>query len=192
MRRRRRATVLACGLLLCGLGAGCGVPLDDRAEITPGSELPYDLAAAPATEDTLVATGTGPAMVFLLRDDSLVATPRTVDDPADLNGLLGELTAPLSVAETNQGLRRALNDPELVGGVSRTANVATVELDASFDDLTPHEQVLALGQIVFTLTERDEVDRTRFTRDGEPLTVPTASGALTDTAVTRYDYRSLR
>jgi len=184
--------VVACGLALTGLGAGCGVPLDDRADVTPGSELPYELGARPATDDSVAATGSGPALVFLLRDGSLVATPRNVSDPTDLNGLLGELTAPLSVAETNQGLRRALNDPDLVGKVSRTANVATVELNASFDDLTPQEQVLALGQIVFTLTERDEVDRTRFTRDGEPLTVPTGSGTLTDAAVTRYDYRSLR
>jgi hypothetical protein len=43
--------------------------------------------------------------VFLLRDDELVEAPRLVSDPADLNGLLDELTAPLTPAETAQGLR---------------------------------------------------------------------------------------
>lgn len=175
-----------------GLGA-CGVPTEDDAVVIAGPELPYDLeepatTAPPATSPADVRS----AVVFLVRDDELVAVPRAVADPADLNGLLAELAAPLGPADTNSGIRRALNDASMLGEVNRTASVATVELNESFDELAPHEQVLALGQIVFTLTERDEVDRVQFSRDKVPLTIPTASGSLVDGPVSRYDYRSLR
>ncbi|MDH4363032.1 MAG: GerMN domain-containing protein [Acidimicrobiia bacterium] len=184
--------VLTGALTMAGFGA-CGVPLEDHAAMTPGTDLPYELEGAPPPDTVeAAAPGGAAAVVFLLRDDSLVEVPRTVSDPTNLNGLLTELAAPLTPAETDEGLRRALSDIGLIGGVSRTANVATVDLDPSFDELVPHEQVLALGQIVYTLTERDEVDRVRFTRDGEPITIPIASGSLVDGSVTRYDYRSLR
>lgn len=195
--RRTAPATLAAGFTLAGFTmagvAGCGVPLEDRAAVTPAEDLPYELKTPPPVDDPTTATSGGaPAVLFLLRDDTLVQVTRAVSDPADLNGLLAELAAPLSPAETDEGLRRALSNIDLIGGVTRTANVATVELDPTFNDLAPHEQILALGQIVFTLTERDEVDRVRFTRDGEPITIPTGSGSLVDGSVTRYDYRSLR
>ncbi len=189
--RRSTGAFLAGALALAGLGA-CGVPLEDHAAVTPGTDLPYELEGAPPPDSNEATPGAGAAAVFLVRDDRLGEVPRTVSDPSDLNGLLTELAAPLTTAETGEGLRRALNDIDLMGGVTRAANVASVDLDPSFDQLAPHEQVLALGQIVFTLTERDEVDRVRFTRNAEPITIPVASGSLVDGAVTRYDYRSLR
>lgn len=189
-RRRVADAALAALAVLSGLAA-CGVPLEDRAQVIPGEDLPYDLEGPPATEPQQPAGGV-PAVVFLLRDDELVEAPRVVTEPADLNGLLDELTSPLTPAETAQGLRRALTDSSLLDGATRTANLATVGVDETFEELAPHEQVLALGQIVFTLTERDEVDRVQFSREGEPLTIPTATGSLVDRPVSRYDYRSLR
>lgn len=189
---RRPAVAAVTALALLSVLAACGVPLEDRAQVIPGEDLPYDLDGPPATEPAEQPPGGAPAVVFLLRGEELVEAPRVVSDPADLNGLLDELTAPLTPAETAQGLRRALTDPSLLDGVARTANVATVEVDETFEELAPHEQVLALGQIVFTLTERDEVDRVQFRREGEPLTIPTATGSLVDGPVSRYDFRSLR
>lgn len=188
-RRWGSALIVVVGLF--GSGA-CAVPLEDDAHVIPGEEFPYDLDATPGTDASVEATGSGSATVFLLRDDELVEVPRAVADPADLTGLLTELTSSLTPAETAQGLRRALNDTSLLGGVDRTGRVATVELHPGFDLLVPHEQQLALAQIVYTLTERDEVDRVQFSREGEPLTIPTATGSLVNGPVSRYDYRSLR
>lgn len=196
-RRTHRRSALAMTVAVAvaaalGLGA-CGVPMEDDAVVIAGPELPYDLEEPAGSTPSAASPSDGlSAIVFLVRDDELVAVPRAVADPADLNGLLVELAAPLSPADTSSGIRRALNDASMVGEVSRTASVASVELDESFDELAPHEQVLALGQIVFTLTERDEVDRVQFNRDKVPLTIPTASGSLVDGPVSRYDYRSLR
>lgn len=194
-RRTHRRSVPAVAVAVAaalGLGA-CGVPMEDDAVVIAGPELPYDLEEPAGSTPSAASPSDGlSAIVFLIRGDELVAVPRAVTDPADLNGLLAELAAPLSPADTSGGIRRALNDASMLGEVSRTASVATVELDESFDELAPHEQVLALGQIVFTLTERDEVDRVQFSRDKVPLTIPTASGSLVDGSVSRYDYRSLR
>lgn len=188
---RRRGSALIVMAALLGSGA-CGVPLENDAHVIPGEDFPYDLDVTSTTDVSVAPSGSGSATVFLLRDDELVEVPRMVTDPADLAGLLTELTASLSPAETGQGLRRALNDAALLGGVDRAGRVATVELDADFDQFAPHEQLLALAQIVFTLTERDEVDRVQFSREGEPLTIPTATGSLVNGPVSRYDYRSLR
>ncbi len=185
------AAALAAALSAAAVVAGCGVPLEGRAQATPASDLPYDLESSGATTTAAEETGQA-ATIFLVRREQLVTSSRAVSDPGDLTALVASLAGPLSADEVGAGLRRALTDPGMVGSLTRTGRLVTVELTRTFDQLASREQVLALGQIVFTLTERDEVDQVRFSRDGEPLTVPTGSGTLVDTPVTRYDYRSLR
>lgn len=190
---RAAPRAMAVALLMVTVEAvvGCGVPLDDHAKTTSASNLPYDLASpAPAPLETVQPAMT--ATIFLIRRDELVSSTRPVTDPGDLTALVESLTAPPSAEEVGSGLRRALTDPGMIGSISRTGRLATVELTRAFDQLASREQVLALGQIVFTLTERDEVDQVRFSRNNEPLTVPTGGGNLVDGPVTRYDYRSLR
>jgi spore germination protein GerM len=72
-----------------------------------------------------------------------------------------------------------------------TAGVATVDLGGNFGQLAGAGQVLAVAQIVFTVTELAGIHAVAFTLDGQAIAVPAANGAQVDTPVTRSQYASL-
>lgn len=174
------------------VAVSCGVPIEDHAQATPAEALPYGLGEPDSGTAADTDPGSGNGVVFLVADDRLRPVVRTVEPATDLNVLVAALTDAPSEREAASGLRRALPSRDLLGEVSRSANLATIELEPDFDELPPEEQILALAQLVYTLTELDLIDRVRFARDGEPLAIPTADGSLVERPVTRYDYRSLR
>ena len=67
----------------------------------------------------------------------------------------------------------------------------TVELGASFVDLPPIEQRLAIAQIVLTLTGLRGIGQVVFTRDREVTGVPLPDGILTSAPVAAEDFESL-
>lgn len=66
-----------------------------------------------------------------------------------------------------------------------------MQLAANFLEIAPGDQVLALGQIVLTLTGLPGVGRVRFEIDGESVATPLPDGTSTEDSVSREDYRSL-
>jgi spore germination protein GerM len=78
-----------------------------------------------------------------------------------------------------------VRDVELTGGV------ATVSLTRAFADVEADAQLLAIGQLVCTLTARPGTGQVRFTLDGTDIDVPRQDGSLTAEPVTRDDYRDL-
>lgn len=182
----RTAAAVAVALAL----VGCGVPLEEQAVATPADALPYALQNPPTSR--VLTAQLNNAVIYLVADDQLVGVQRSVTEPEDLEQLMTELTEPLSDAERTASLRRALSDGDLIGEVSENLGLASVELTTSFDRMPLREQILALGQVVFTLTELDEIDRVRFVRNGERLAIPTDNGQLVDTPVSRRNYANLR
>jgi spore germination protein GerM len=49
------------------------------------------------------------------------------------------------------------------------------------------EQLLALGQLVFTLTDQPGIGGVEFSLEGEPVDVPLADGTTQDGPVSRDD-----
>jgi spore germination protein GerM len=94
-------------------------------------------------------------------------------------------------AEASSGLRSALPGPEAVTSVDLSGGVARVDLSRDFTELSGSDQLLAIAQMVFTLTERADVARVGFTLDGEPVQVPRGDGTLTSDPVARADYGDL-
>ena len=75
------------------------------------------------------------------------------------------------------------------------ASVSTSERDGEvvveLDEVTGTDQVLAIGQIVMTLTSLPDVTSVRFVRDGETVAVPLPDGSLVRRALDPDDYSPL-
>jgi spore germination protein GerM len=75
------------------------------------------------------------------------------------------------------------------------SGVATIELSPGFfEQVPPQDQLLAIGQIVLTVTEVGGIGQVLFTQGGNPLGVPRGpSGGLSDgkEPLSRRDYQEL-
>ena len=88
------------------------------------------------------------------------------------------------------GIRTAL-PPEVVGVDEVLPDgLTTVSVTRGFTGITGGNQLLAVAQIVWTLTELPTVTTVRFVVEGTPVEVPT-DGGLTNRSVGRDDYRSV-
>jgi len=181
-------TLLVCGVL--AIAAGCAVPAERRAQRAADRSVPFGLLdpAAPP----LVPPGPGPASepvaLCFVRDGHLVAVQVALAAPVSLREPLDALAAPPRGIDPD--LRTALtepivNDARLVGGIAR------VDLGPAVSALAGGEQLLAVAQIVCTLTGRPGVGQVSFTLEGARLAVPKGDGSLVTSPVARDDYASL-
>lgn len=181
-----RAATSLCALALLVVAllvTGCGVRPQDRWQ-------PVTTAAAPSSEMGNGAQSTGPRVtVFLVRDADLAPVERRTNARTTAAALELLVEGPTR-AEAAGGIRTALA-PEVVGvDQELPAGVTTVSVTRGFTALTGGNQLLAVAQIVWTLTDLPTVTAVRFAVDGAPVEVPTDAG-LTDRPVNRDDYRSV-
>ncbi len=188
-RTRSWTNGVACALVACGLLAACGVQPDRTASVENDRNVPFDLldrsaSTAPAT--TVVDRTTD---VYLVDGDHLRAVHRpATSDPA---ALVAALVQGPTADEGTTGLRTAVLGPDFVRATTVDADVAVVELGPSFTTVNVDQQILALGQLVFTLTSLPGVNRVRFQLDDETTKVTRADGSTVTGAVSRADYDSL-
>ena len=187
-----RRTPHVIGLVVAALLiAGCTLPTDDSAQVLTGPEI--DNVMNPTTTSTTSAVETRDRELFLFDDDDLLA-PSVVAVPhdADIAAILN-LLAP----SDDRSMRTAVPDGFVVSTTELSSSgVLTVVLadDTLFAQVGGDQLPQAVGQIVVTATELDDVDvrGVRFAIDGEPpqpRQVPTGDGVNTDGPVTRCDYR---
>ena len=143
----------------------------------------------PTTTSTPVPTR--PGQFCFVQGELLVTVLRDVPLTADLGKVVETLLAGPDSREVRDGLRSALTGPELIRSVALIAGVAQVDLSGGFIEATGTEQLLALGQVVCTLTAQPGVGQVHFTLDGRRAEVPRGNGSLTVDAVSRDDYASL-
>ena len=182
---RRTAQLVVFALALSA--ASCGFPTQDSS-----SPLPDDVATSgdsAATTDAVLSTEE--IYVWFVRDGLLVSLTRQVPAPPDASTVAGAVAAGVSQSEGDRGYRSAVPDPAMVSGAESARGTATVSLSPAFADVPTGDQVLALGQLVMSLTELRGVGRVRFQIDGEPVAVPLPDGTSTDDAVTRDDFAAL-
>jgi spore germination protein GerM len=170
--------------------AGCGVPTSDRPETIAPEQLPQGLRP---TDSTISPTPVDqePIDVWMVRDELLVATRHQVDPPVDPQRALDELLGGPTGAEQDQSLRSAIPDTSAVLSAVVQGGVVTVGLAPEFSDIPASDQLLAVGQIVLTLTDLRGVGRVRFVVDDAQIAVPLPSGASSDQSVSRDDYLTL-
>lgn len=96
-------------------------------------------------------------------------------------------------AETAQGVDTAITTPTStrVIGVSVSAGIATVNLTSAFAQITGPGLIVAVAQIVFTVTQEPSVTGVLFEIASQPVAVPLASGTLASAPVNRLGFAAL-
>ena len=177
-----RLLVLLTGLAL--VLTGCGIQPESR----PTTIAVPAATAAPVPD----AEQGGPRQVtiYLVRDKRLVGVERDVEDVSLENRVALLLAGPLST-EASQGMTSSVPPQSLRPVVvDTTSGVAYVEANAAFTEVSGPSQLLAVAQVVWTVTEERRTNRVSITIDGEALEVPTDTG-LSRVPVSRDQYRSV-
>ena len=183
-RRRALAAALAAAMML----TGCGVPTEDSPRpISVGSRPNPTTAAHPASP----APGVPVDLLYLVRDDVLVAVHRPAQQMPAIDEQLRQLLAGPTATEREAGYTSALTGITVTGMVEVRGGDATVEIGSRPDGAGRNDEVLAYGQIVCTLTSRADVQTVSFRHDGQPLRVPRADASLADGPLTAADYTDL-
>ena len=185
--RPRRTGALLATVLTVVLGA-CGIDPDDSPrDIDPGD---VDIGEVSSGSG---AAAIGSGRVFLLAPDvpgvpeRLVAVARDVDD--DPSTVLATLLAGPNQEELADQLRTALPVGLQTNHVLlRAGGVLAVDVSAEILTLSGDALVAALAQLVHTAAALSSVDSVLLTVEGRTTPWPSATGELTSTALTIYDY----
>lgn len=181
--------LLGLAMLLCA--GACSVPVQRRAQSVSNANVPFgllqtDTAPVPATPTT---RATESVALCFIDNGKVTMVPQALPTPVTLLAAVGALAQPPS--RGGLGLQTALGDPGVVDAISLQAGIATVDLQQAIATLGGDNQLLAVAQLVCTLTERPGVGQVSFTISGTPVDVPRADGSLTSAPVSRDDYVSL-
>lgn len=184
------------GLLAALLVAACGVPGDDEPRPLDQQAVPFDLLA-PTAEST---TTTVPSMfadtvrvaVYLTNaDGKLQSVRRPVTTPVTVGKVVEALLAGPSEEEASRLATAITSETKLLSIEGPTDGLVTIDLSRDVLDITGRQQILALAQVVWTVTALPNVDRVLFEFDGEPSEVPNGNGTLTSSPLGRLSYRDL-
>lgn len=181
--RAARSVVLLSALAAVTAGCALGPQQEPVAlSATPGN-------ARPSHQQSGAATVKVSERVYLVHNGSLVQVRRSTPlRNTHLQTVIGALFEPLRFAERNEGLRTALPRVDQPVVVHVRDHLATLQLPPGFDGLAVSEQILAVAQLVFTISANSAAFRVEFTDGKKQIPVPDGSGRLVDHPVTRADY----
>jgi spore germination protein GerM len=187
---KQRRIITRCVSFLLGVCvAGCGFPTQDAAQPLADDELPVGLRPDATLPSTAVETE--PATIWFVDGDALHDVRHDVAAPASIESVTTELLIGPDDVEQASGLRSALPDPDVVSDTELSRGVATVDLTSSFTEISPEDQLLAVGQFVLTLTDLPGIGSVQFTVDGAPAAVPTPNGESTEQPAFRDQFLEL-
>ncbi len=196
MRPGRVVAILALAVAVVS-PTGCGVPSQNRATLARPEDVPFDLLAEvpETTSSTVAGSPSGSTMakatIFLVQGERLAPVERDVPAPASGEVVIEALSRGPTRAEAALGLRSALVGSDVIRSIGISGGIANVDLGPGFTDIVGRDQIMALAQIVSTVTGLPGVGRVRFTLDGNPVGILRGDGAVTTETVSRYDYATL-
>ena len=181
-------TVCAAVAVLLPLAA-CGVTTSDDVEIADPSAVPFGLLEPDRVPVALPPASGTVVQLYLFDPDRSVLVPVTRQvNGVGLEAVVAELEVGPTDSESLLGLQSALTDIAAIDDVDVEGSTAFVDLNEAFTTLGGSDQVVAIAQFVFTVTERPTVDQLVVRVDGELVEVPRDDGTLTRDPWTRADY----
>lgn len=189
---RRSLAAVATAVLL----AACGVPGDDAPRPLDEQAVPFDLLAPTAESTTTsvpsVFADTDRVAVYLADPDGkLQAVRRPVTTPVTVAKVIEALLAGPTEEESSRLATAITSGTELLGSDGPNDGLVTINLSRDVLDITGRQQILALAQVVWTVTALPRVDRVLFQFEGEPAEVQNGNGTLTSSPLGRRSYRDL-
>lgn len=202
----RTGAVVATTIVAMTAFNGCGVPEDasdrpvNKADVQFGLLDPIVTTTSTTTTTTRLpppsiprSTTTLPAFwldLYLVQNQKLVGVRRPIGVESTVAAVLDALQHP-TPEEMLGGRRSELTDAGLVLSASSGGGSANVELGESFTSLLGSNQQLAIGQIVYSLTEVAGIGSVAFSLGGSALEVPGIDGGLISGPISRDDLVSL-
>ncbi len=162
--------------------AGCGIPLQDAPDAIDVAVRPV---TPPPVDDTVDRSG---GTIYLVGDGGLVTVDR--ERSTDAAALMALLFSGPTPVEEQSGLRSAIPPSAMVRDVVVTGRSAVVDVSRPFAAIGGQEEILAVAQIVLTLTT-DLVDVVTIELEGAPVAIPLPDGVLATVPVGFADYAEL-
>jgi len=187
---RLRTLVAVLGVV--AVASACGVRSQSSPSAIEHDDVPFGLLdpdAGTATPDT-PGPAAGRVTVYLVGPDGLLPVEREVARPGGPRRAIRALIAGPTTEESAAGVQSALDAEASELSVQRAGRIIQVELHEGFFT-EGGAQIVALAQVVYTLTELEPRVRVQFLLDGEPAEVPRGDGVLTNRPVDRSDYSAL-
>ncbi len=171
---------------------GCGVPSDTSPRAVPPENVPFGLldrdeTVPPSTSPPASAT----LMVYLVSGARLAGVRREAPAPAMPDTALRALLLGPTSEEAARGFRTAIATASGVSSSGIENGLVRVELGPSFDRTGSSDHILAVAQIVYTVTELAGVEGASFTLSGRAVEVPRSDGTLTAGPVRRQDFATV-
>ncbi|MFT3855193.1 MAG: GerMN domain-containing protein [Ilumatobacteraceae bacterium] len=139
---------------------------------------------------TTIGTALVPLEVWFVRDDRLVGVEHQVEAPLTATKAVADLANGPTEADPSS-LRSAIPDAQVIVETTVIDGTAIVELAEDFDQIPTTDTVLAIGQLVLTLTGLEEVDQVKFQRNQVDVAVPLPDSTQTDAPVDAEDFAAL-
>lgn len=190
----RRGLRAGLGALLAGLlVAGCGIRAEDEPRVKRLDVVDRDLPIERSGGAPVVEIDSN---VFLVGTAGrLRPTTRRIgvssDTATQLASLLGLLVDGPTAAEAAEDLRSAVPSTTEVLDVAVEDGTAVVDLSTAFASIGGSEELLAVGQLVLTVTTFPGVRRMVLRLDGRSTSLPLPDGSLTEEPVALNDYAEL-
>lgn len=156
---------------LCLLMSGCALEPQAQPEPVQASH------AAPVTPPPR-SVGSQTVRVYLIQGDRLTAVRRSVQQRS-FDDALEALVAGPTRDEVLVGKRTAIAPQMFTGAASETSSeVAVVEAPEEFSAISGETQLLAVAQLVWTVTEVPGIRRVRLSVNGSRVEMPTDRGLV--------------
>lgn len=175
------------------LAVACGVPTDHQPRPIPADRVPFgllDREPTPSTPARAPAGATG-TTVFLVANERLVPAVRDIAGPVSPEKALQALLAGVTAQEAATGVRTAIGPGTGATTTAVAGSEVRVDLTRAFLTGGTKDQILAVAQIVYTLTEPPGLDSVAFTLAGRAVEVPSADGTVRDGPLQRGDFASV-
>jgi hypothetical protein len=170
------ATLAALGVLSC-TGCGLGVDSEPRALQVPSTTT---------TTTPAPSTGQVTSILYYVNEGKLVPVATELPD-RELTTVLEALLQPASTSLSPSGTLSSIPAGTELLGLERSDRRLSINLSPAFDNVVGLSRQQAIGQMVLTVTERNDLDAIEFRVDGEPIQV--ASPVQGDTrAVSDCDF----
>jgi hypothetical protein len=174
--------------MLC---AGCGLPHAHHPESIDPSHVPFGLLQP--LQRTAQPPQRGPqSPLYFVHGKRLTAVLTHIQGLPVAADILRQLLVGPTPAQSRAGDATFIPPRTSLRSLRVSGGTASVNLSRGFaQSAGTSDQVLAVAQIVYTLTARRPIERVSFAIEGRPIEVPNARGRLSAKPRTRADYRAL-
>ncbi len=177
----RRAALFACLVLLV---AGCA---RNELVLLSSKDLPDTLYH---TSGQVASPRRTTVTLYMVEGTRLAPVQRTGTTPQPIAQVaMNELLRGPTTAEFTKGYTTQIPEAVRLNDVSVDRGIASVDLSRDFELAAERTAfILRLAQVVWTLTELDNVDSVRFLVEGEPVSVMVQDTRLISEPVSRVPY----